>query len=314
MRWGALSLIALVGCQNSPVEKMTHLIGHSRASASAVARDRAPREDTSVASYEGVDPRGIPHYATGVSLSPGDASILRRAYGVEDSRRLYVSDSTDEGLLKYDTRVKQCPTCYVNSYRIGFVSVRRPGESWEQAERRVRGTGREFAAGSRSGSRSIDDLDPDAAPIFSGMLHDAKRAGFRFRISATYRSPVREAYLFAKGGGQTHTLTSNHSYGRAVDVVIDDGNLGHAPTRRDWIAFRHWVSRYRIPGGLTFRILGKADRTWDWPHVELPSSEIGFRSIDEAVRRGRACLAARSRIPCNFPMHLPGSMAGTVIQ
>ncbi len=109
----------------------------------------------------------------------------------------------------------------------------------------------------------------------------------------------------AHGGGSTHTLTSNHSYGRALDIVVDDANRRRSRTRRDWIAFRRWVTQYRTPTGEHFRILGRADYTWDWSHVELPSPTLGFGSIPQAVARGRACLAAHATIPCNFSPHLP---------
>jgi hypothetical protein len=94
---------------------------------------RTPADSDDARNYEGVDPRGIPHYATSLRLSREDADVLRRAYGIDDPHRLYVSDSTEEGLLKYDTQFKRCGGCYVNSYRVGYVSVRRPDETWDEA-------------------------------------------------------------------------------------------------------------------------------------------------------------------------------------
>ena len=276
--------------------------------------DTAPNGSTNAAAYEGVDPRGIPHYAS-VELSGADADLLRRAYGIEDPHRLYVSDSTEEGNLKYDTQRKRCLTCYVNSYRIGYVSVRRPGESWDQAERRVRATTPTyFTGGTTPSSTSTADLDPEVQPLAEAMLRDARADGFRFQVTATYRSPLREAFLMAEGRGRTHTLTSNHSYGRALDIVVDDGDRGHEQTRRDWIAFRRWVTRYRTPSGESFRVLGSLDHTWDWPHVELPSSTIGFGSIDEAIARARTCLAPGAAMPCNFPPHLPANLSHPLVQ
>jgi hypothetical protein len=81
--------------------------------------------------------------------------------------------------------------------------------------------------------------------------------------------------------------------------------LAHARTRADWIAFRRWVPRYRTATGQSFRILGGADRTWDWPHLELPSDSVGFGSIDEALTRARLCLAPNPSLPCTFAPHLP---------
>jgi hypothetical protein len=266
------------------------------------------REPFDASSYEGHDQHDIPHYATR-DFSRDDVDILRRAYGIEDPHRLYVSDSTDEGQLKYDTQVKRCRACYVNSYRVGFVSVRRPGESWEQAERRVRATpAREFTGRPHPTSSSVADMDPEVGPLADRMLADARAAGFHVHVAATYRSPEREAFLMSEGGGRTHTLTSIHTYGRALDIVVDDGNIGRANTKRDWIAFRRWVTAHKLANGESFRILGTASRTWDWPHLELPAERLGFRTIEEAVARGRACLSPGAMTPCDFVPNVPGQL------
>ena len=276
--------------------------------------DTLSADQDGASSYEGVDARGIPHYST-LTLPNEDAMLLRRAYGIEDPTRLYVSDSTEEGILKYDTQRKRCLTCYVNSYRVGYVSVRRPGESWEEAERRVRTTSpRVFTGSAHPASASTADLDPDVRPLAEGMLRSARAAGFRLRVTATYRSPLREAFLMAEGQGRTHTLTSNHSYGRALDIVVDDGNRANPRTSRDWIAFRRWVTHYRTPTNESFRVLGRIDRSWDWPHVELPSSTLGFATIEEAIARARVCLAPGSTTPCNFPPHLPAYLSHALVR
>jgi hypothetical protein len=266
---------------------------------SAIGFGARPR---GVPPYTGTDARGIPRYARRV-FTDEERRLLREAFGIEEPTRLYVSDSTEDGLLKYDTRVKRCRACYVNSYRIGFVSVRRPGESWEQAERRVRAMRpRDFPPAARASSaRSTADLDPTVRSDVERMLADARRAGFAVRVVATYRSPEHEAYLMAIGGGRTHTLTSLHSYGRALDVVIGDGNIRRAATRRQWIAFRRWVSAY---DGDSFRILGTPERTWDWRHIEMPTSSVGFRTIDAALDRARSCRGAA----CDFRPLLPGRL------
>ena len=87
--------------------------------------------------YEGHDEAGIPRYST-QPISAEDSLVLRRAYGIENPHRLYLSDSSDTALLKYDTEQKACRSCLVDSYDVGFRSVRRPDESWEQVERRVK--------------------------------------------------------------------------------------------------------------------------------------------------------------------------------
>lgn len=303
----------VAACGAAPKASANQSPESSNAAHAATVADSAVSDSLEALSYEGVDARGVPHYAT-IDVSPADSEILRRAYGVEHPHHLYVSDSTEEGILKYDPVLKRCLTCYVNSYRVGYVSVRRPAESWEQVERRVRGSPPSAFSGHRIlRSSSTADLDPDVRHLAETMLAKARAAGFHLRVVATYRSPLLEARLMALGKGGTHTLTSNHSYGRALDIVVDGGNRGISTTRSDWVAFRRWVTQYRTPQGESFRVLGHINRTWDWPHVELPSSQIGFGSIDDAIARGRACLAAASTIPCNFPPHLPGYLAHTLV-
>lgn len=283
------------------------LTGCSRAnpaSAQSSAADRrsiiaAADTTDSVPPYTGTDARGIPNYARR-AFTPEERAILRNVYGVENPSHLYVSDSTDDGLLKYDPRLKSCRACYVNSYRIGFISIRRPGESWDQLERRLRAMSpSSFPSAARTGTASLASLDPDIRSDVEHMLADARAQGFVLRIAATYRSPEREAFLMATSHGSTHTLTSLHSYGRALDLTIGDGNLSSAATRRQWIAFRWWVTRYKND---EFRILGTPDKSWDWAHVEIPSPAIGFESIDAALARARACRASGD---CDFQPHLP---------
>jgi hypothetical protein len=261
-----------------------------------------PAVPAGVPSYAGSDARGVPHYFT-KQLSSEERRLLRTAYGIEEPARLYLSDSTADRLLKYDTRVKSCARCYVNSYRVGFVSIRRRRESWDQLERRVLRMPRSrFSPADRQVLRSTALLDPAIRRDVEAMLVAARRAGFKIRVKSTYRTPSAEAYLMARGGGRTHTLTSLHSYGRAIDVVVGDGVLRHSTTRRRWVAFRRWVTQYR---GDEFRIIGRPDRSWDWPHVEIPSAQVGFRTVDEALARARRCQAAPKQLPCDFAPNLP---------
>jgi Bacterial protein of unknown function (DUF882) len=257
----------------------------------------SPPTKAQVADGEDADSAtAIPQYTTR-QFTPEERELLRRVYGVEDPSRLYLVDQSQEGVLKYDTKRKTCPSCLVNSYRIGFVSVRRPGESWEQTEQRVRSTPlTAFPDSAHVGSTSTAALDPAVRGDVEHMLADARAAGFDLHVVATFRSPVREAYLMRQGH-RTYTLTSLHSYGRAIDIVIGDARLKRPATRQQWIAFRRWVGAYHDG---EFRIIGKPDRTWDWRHVEVPSPDIGFRSIEAALDRARACSAQGSNVPCDF--------------
>jgi len=210
---------------------------------------------------------------------------------------------TSNGLCEYDPEKKACLTCYVNSYRIGFVSIRKPGESWDELQARVDDLRRSsFPPSSLVTSSSVSAMDPDVRDEVRQMLDAARGAGFRLRVVSTYRSPEQEALVMANGRGRTHTLTSLHSYGRAIDVSVGDGNLNNPSTRRSWIAFRRWVTGFR---GNDFRVLGTPDRSWDWAHVEMPNARIGFRSVEDAIDAGRVCLARSSASACEFLPHLP---------
>ena len=274
----------------------------ARSATGAEQSSLAGTADPNRASYAGTDARGIPHYVNRPFTSD-ERAVLRHAFGIVSPSHIYLSDSTDDGVLKYDPAVKRCGRCYVDSFRIGFVSVRKPGETWDDLVRRVKAMRRPgFAPSSLIASSSVSTLDPDIQVEVTEMLTAARRAGFQLRIVATYRSPQLEALLMAKGDGRTYTLTSLHSYGRAIDIAVGDGNLSHPATRSEWIAFRRWVTHYR---GNDFRVLGMPERTWDWPHVEVPSSKIGFRSIDQALATGRACLSGKAERACEFEPHLP---------
>src|SRR5258705_7255694 len=181
-----------------------HASGSSRSDARANA-----------AGYSGTNSRGIPRYVNR-PFTDEERAILRRAFGVVNPSHLYVSDSTDEGVLKYDPEIKRCPSCYVNSFRLGYISVRNRGESWDDLELRVKRMRRsDFPPGSLVASKSIDMLDPEIQPEVRQMLADAGRAGFQVHVGSTYRSPEQEAMVMAGGGGRTHTRTSPPSHGRA---------------------------------------------------------------------------------------------------
>lgn len=298
--------------------------GHKGGSAGIVARARSLAHWQSaagdVAAARGIGPDGVPYYVTR-RFSPAERALLSSAYGIADPNRLYFSDSTPDAVLKYDTQAKRCYTCYVDSYRVGFLSLRRPGESWSAFETRARAVRRrDVPPGARAADQSLDDLDPAVQPYFRTLLDDGRRAGFRLTIAETYRSPTREALLFAEGHGRTYTATSMHSYGRAVDIVVDDGRAGRATTRADWIRFRRFVL---ARPGVHFRVLGRTDHTWDWPHVELPSATLGFHSIDDALAFAALCTSDSARAhapspkqlggaasdPCVFVPNLPGHAA-----
>ena len=235
------------------------------------------------ASYAGRDADGVPRYIQRY-FSPEERRLLRERFGIEDPSRLYLSDTTTGAYLSYDTERDPGAGRLVHTYRVGAPSVRLQGETWEELERRLATMRPEdFPASARVADTGLASLDPEARPAFERMLAAARRAGHRVRVVETHRSAVRQAYLMASGGGLTFTATSKHSSGRAVDLVVGDGNLRNKRTRARWISFRRWVTGYE---GGRFRLIGAPDKSWDWPHGEVEGPR-GFGSIEELLIAAR---------------------------
>ena len=264
----------------------------------AMATEAAVRAVTTtvypVGLYAGRDEDGIPRYIQR-PFSDEERRLLREHFGIEEPSRLYLSDTTTEAYLNYDTERDPGAGRLVRSYRVGAPSVRFPGETWEQLERRL-ATMRpaDFPDSATVADTALASLDPDARPEFERMLAAARRAGHQVKVVETHRTPERQAYLLVRGGGLTFTATSKHSSGRAVDVTVGDGNLKHKRTRAKWIAFRRWVTSYEEG---RFRLIGLPEASWDWPHVELPGP-MGYRSIEALLLAAQtADIAADSAPP-----------------
>lgn len=241
-------------------------------------------------SYAGRDSSGVPHY-TRRPFSPAEREILLNELGIEHPENLYLSDSTSHAVLLYDPERDCGGACLVSSYRVGAPSVRRRGESWGAMEERVLETPlRDFPRTARIPTRSLRALSPDARGAFDTLLTAARAAGFEVRVTETYRSAERQAYLLRRG--LTHTATSLHTDGRAIDVVIGNGRLFDRGNRARWIAFRRWAERFE---GGRFRLIGSADSSWDWPHIELPNRNVGFRSVEELLDSAAVLAAASAR-------------------
>jgi hypothetical protein len=253
-------------------------VGSARAAGASAAYPRA--------SYAGRDESGVPRYLQRL-FSDEERRLLREQFGIEEPQRLYLSDTLPSASLVYDSDWDRGERDLVSSYRVGAPSVRQPGETWEELERRLAGTNpASFPRNSRRADASLASLDPVMRPQIERMLAAARRAGFRVRVTEARRSVERQAYLLTLDGRLTHTATSRHAEGFAVDVVVDDGDLGNRVTRKHWIAFRRWVLANERG---TFRLIGDADRSWDWPHIEYVDGPPAFRSVEEALATARWC-------------------------
>jgi hypothetical protein len=237
-------------------------------------------------SYAGRDEAGVPRYLQRF-FSDEERRLLREQFGIEDPRRLYLSDTLPSASLVYDSDWDRGERHLVSSYRVGAPSVRRPGETWEELERRLAETSpASFPRSVRRADASLASLDSVVRPQVERMLGAARRAGFRVRVTEARRTAERQAYLLTLDGRLTHTATSRHAEGFAVDVVVDDGNLGNSVTRKHWIAFRRWVLANERK---SFRLIGDPDRSWDWPHIEFVDGPPAFRSVEELLATARWC-------------------------
>ena len=235
------------------------------------------------AAYAGRDDTGVPRYIER-AFSEEERRMLRKHFGIEEPGRLYLSDTSKEAYLNYDTERDPGAGRLVRSYRVGAPSVRLPGETWEELEQRL-ATMRpdDFPASARVVDTELSSLEPEVRQAYEQMIVAAREAGHRVRIVETLRTAERQAYLMASGGGLTFTATSKHSSGRAVDMVVGDGNLKNKRTRASWTAFRRWVTQY---DGGRFQLIGAPDKSWDWPHVEL-AAPLGYRSIEALLLAAR---------------------------
>jgi hypothetical protein len=236
--------------------------------------------------YAGRDDEGVPRYIQR-AFSEDERRLLRAQFGIEEPARLYLSDTLPGASLTYDSEWDQGERHLVSSYRVGAPSVRQPGETWEALERRLATTSpASFPAATHRADRSLASLDSTVRPAFERLLASARRAGFRVRVTESRRSAERQAYLLTLDGHLTHTATSRHADGFAVDVVVDGGDLRNPVTRRHWIAFRRWVL---ATWSGEFRLIGAADRSWDWPHIEYVNGPPAFHSVEELLATARWC-------------------------
>jgi hypothetical protein len=268
---------------------LSDLIASSR-SAFVIAGSAGLVAEYPRASYAGRDERGVPRYIQRF-FTDEERRLLHDQFGIEDPQRLYLSDTTS-GTLTYDTDWDGGERDLVGSYRVGAPSVRQPGETWEELERRLAATSpATFPADARRADHSLASLDPVVRREMTRMLAAARGAGFRLTVTETRRSAERQAYLLTLDARLTHTATSRHADGYAADVVVDDGDLRHAVTRSHWIAFRRWLMANESG---TFRLIGAPDRSWDWPHIEYAGGPPGFRSIEAALEAARWCAETRA--------------------
>lgn len=119
---------------------------------------------------------------------------------------------------------------------------------------------------------SLEALHPKARIAFSNLAEDLRlayktgRTEFGFEPFETFRSPLRQEYVFKQGASKARAWQSAHNYGLAVDFVPFYGkNRQHGwfwPDNNNacWTFLRNRAHLF----GLTVPI------AWDLGHVQHP--------------------------------------------
>lgn len=117
--------------------------------------------------------------------------------------------------------------------------------------------------------------------------HETGRTKTRFHIFETFRDPMRQAQLLAKGASKAGTFQSAHQFGLAVDFVpvidvAEAGVIAKALGERVSAGWSWWsghdydfLKAAAEKHGLTVPI------TWDRVHIEHPK----FKKLREAFRK-----------------------------
>jgi D-alanyl-D-alanine dipeptidase len=135
-------------------------------------------------------------------------------------------------------------------------------------------------------THNLDLLNPEFRNRLERVIERMESEyGYKVEVTETYRSQSRQDALFAQGRTEpghvvTWTRASNHTIGRAADLVIDGSYDSALPYER--------LMRIAREEGL--RTLGARDPG----HVELPSSS-------DAFARGSAEEALSSGVPTSSP-------------
>ncbi|MDO9414573.1 glycosyl hydrolase 108 family protein [Pararhizobium sp.] len=131
-------------------------------------------------------------------------------------------------------------------------------------------------------SRQTDteSLHPAIREAVAGILADLAAGGHPFEIFEAFRSPERQAYLYAQGRSAKGKIvtkappwSSYHQYGLAVDFVLKINGKWDWTTSGKYAA--HWKALHRIG-----RQHGLEPLSWEMPHLQLSGLAI------EDLRKG----------------------------
>ena len=161
------------------------------------------------------------------------------------------------GPLLYDSPVVG-PDGKRATHRLSEIVPRlRPGQTVDEYEQET--IARAANVAPIPAVRDLEALQEDVRPHVERLLAEARAAGVNLTVGETLRSQDRQDTLFRQGRGGggspvTWTLTSNHTPGRAADLVAS------SPAGYRWI--QENAPRFG------FRVLGASDPG----HIEMPAA------------------------------------------
>lgn len=166
----------------------------------------------------GATPQSTPD---GIALTP-TAPPPVVTFGVLDESRVYAHPRSGAPVVDTPNRTQDGR---VPTHRVDVPSGRAPNETWEAYEARVLAEPEEaFGPEVRQTIRDPALLEPETQGKLQALLMTAAAEGVQLHIAETLRTQRRQEWLFRQGRATpgapvTWTLTTNHSDGRAADLV-----------------------------------------------------------------------------------------------
>tara|TARA_R110000787_G_scaffold241259_1_gene347445 strand:- start:2563 stop:4164 length:1602 start_codon:yes stop_codon:yes gene_type:complete len=131
--------------------------------------------------------------------------------------------------------------------------------------------------------RYLEELHTDFRDRLETLLEKCKKRKLNFKVFEAYRTPGRQAHLFAQGRTRegakvtwVNAWASNHNYGLAADIILDypgvngweTGKIGGVDYRKKWREMRSLAASCDLK-----TLTKKNGEDMDLPHVEFPGLE-----------------------------------------
>lgn len=121
--------------------------------------------------------------------------------------------------------------------------------------------------------RYFNELHDVFAGQLSQLMEACKTKGLKFKLFEAYRTPQRQAHLFAQGRSRPGDIVTNadawksiHNYGLAADLILDIPGINPWETGTvDGVNYmKHWERMRALAKSAGLGLL-----SWDLPHVEM---------------------------------------------